>query len=122
MGRFGMYIWKTKDGRELKPKDMEDKHLLSTIRLMERKAPEYKEHLDDYYEGWLDEYSPWKCMYEAIPIYKLLVREAIKRKLLHSRYISVKLKIAKKWKPEKPKDMIDQKLENIRIREILGLL
>lgn len=39
-------VWVTKDGRTLKPEEMEDSHLLSAIRFLKKKASGLKESAD----------------------------------------------------------------------------
>jgi hypothetical protein len=80
-------IWITEQGVMLKPKDFSDKHLINTIRYIERNASQIKDvdvmqstHEDALY---LSEISVATYLKDEFPIYPLLKEEARRRGLLN---------------------------------------
>ena len=97
--------WKTKDGRVLKVADMEDSHLINTIKYMQRRAEhiQWKDVLQmsrfaDTLNGEmavdcaeqsiveLGDMHPEDYL-ETLPDYQALVKEATRRKLTFPREI-----------------------------------
>ncbi len=46
--------WTTKDGRQIKFKDMETGHLLNTIKMLENNVPKYREQIAERHEYDMD--------------------------------------------------------------------
>lgn len=85
--------WTTKDGQRIRIKDMEDSHLLNTIRFLERTWEKRKASmLSDFpcFNGEMAQYyaeQEWDRLAdtdieEACPIYNDMVDEAERRNLL----------------------------------------
>lgn len=72
---YNRRYWTTKDGRVLFPQEFEDSHLVNTIKFLESSANLYLDRGEHAYftpEEWLGQTE----------IYPLLIKEALKRKLL----------------------------------------
>lgn len=91
-------LWKTKDGRRIRICDMDDRHLLNTIRFLDRKAKEVEsaalyaghaflntlqgEMAQDCLENELDAIEQDGVEpHEICPLYNNLVAEALRRDL-----------------------------------------
>lgn len=91
--------WKTKDGKIIKIKDMEDNHLINCIKFIEKNAEQYVNGMKNFYmscpspngemandcfEQEFDEVMELDVddLLEKNSKYKLMVKEAKKRKLI----------------------------------------
>ncbi len=104
-----MMQWKTREGKLLYPKDMTDKHLLATIKHLEKKIdrdidrliqeaynygePDPDTAAYDFFEfgiRYLENETSKNLLIDNVPIYRDLVREARRRKLLPFDYLGEK--------------------------------
>lgn len=83
--------WTCKDGRRLRICDMDDRHLLNTIRFLERALEDRKACPPPSFQGEMAQFfadMEWEAMQEldtsdAYPIYDKLVADARRRGLIH---------------------------------------
>lgn len=102
------FHWVTQDGRRIRISKMEDRHLINTINMLKRKAPQMIDRelnslascmslvQGDMASDSLDSefnhvagMSPEEYLYQVIPCWERLLNEARKRRLLSNKPVNL---------------------------------